>query len=83
MRCSDRSFCNSSFRNSSFDLVTCFADSLNYLIADGDLDRVFAGAAAALVSGGHLICDLNSQAEYNTWDERDIVTLRRPGLPGL
>ncbi|MFL5805075.1 MAG: class I SAM-dependent methyltransferase [Roseiflexaceae bacterium] len=59
---------------SSFDLVTCFADSLNYLTADGDLDRVFAGAAAALGPGGHLVYDLNSEAEYTTWDERDIVT---------
>src|SRR5262249_14541465 len=59
---------------SSFDLVTCFADSLNYQIADGDLDRVFAGAAAALGAGGHLVCDLNSEAEYTTWDDRDVVT---------
>jgi len=60
--------------HSAFDLVTCFADSLNYLAADGDLDRVFAGAAAALGTGGHLVFDLNSEAEYTTWDERDIVT---------
>jgi SAM-dependent methyltransferase len=59
---------------SSFDLATCFADSLNYLTEDGDLDRVFAGAAAALARGGHLIYDLNSQAEYATWDERDSIT---------
>jgi SAM-dependent methyltransferase len=58
----------------SFDLVTCFADSLNYQTADDDLDRVFAGAATALRPSGHLIFDLNSAAEYTTWDERDIVT---------
>src|SRR5262245_14439743 len=29
-------------RPSSFDLVTCFYDSLNYLIDDGDLDLVCA-----------------------------------------
>ena len=61
-------------RRSSFDLVTCFADSLNYLTEDGDLDRVFAGAAGALRPGGRLICDMNSAAEYATWDERDVVT---------
>jgi len=59
---------------SPFDLVTCFADSLNYQTADGDLDRVFAGAAAALGAGGHLVFDLNSEAEYTTWDDRDVVT---------
>ena len=61
-------------RQSSFDLVTCFADSLNYLTEDGDLDRVFAGAAGALRPGGYLICDINAAAEYASWDERDVVT---------
>src|SRR5262245_32361627 len=60
--------------HSSFDLVTCFADSLNYQTADGDLDRVFGGAAAALCPNGYLVFDLNSEAEYTTWDERDVVT---------
>jgi hypothetical protein len=55
-------------------MVTCFYDSLNYLIDDGDLDRVFAGAAAALRPGGHLVFDLNTAAEYATWAERDSVT---------
>lgn len=58
----------------SFDLATCFYDSLNYLLDDGDLDRVFAGVAAALRPGGYLIFDLNADAEYATWDERDVVT---------
>jgi SAM-dependent methyltransferase len=61
-------------RPSSFDLVTCFYDSLNYLIEDGDLDRVFAGVAETLRPGGYLIFDLNTAAEYVTWDERDVVT---------
>jgi SAM-dependent methyltransferase len=58
---------------SSFELVTCFYDSLNYLVDDGDLDDVFAGAAAALRPGGFLIFDINTEAEYITWDERDVV----------
>jgi len=62
------------FRPSSFVLVTCFYDSLNYLIDDGDLDRVFEGAAVALAPGGYLVFDLNTAAEYATWDERDSVT---------
>jgi SAM-dependent methyltransferase len=61
-------------RRWSFDLATCFYDSLNYLVGDGDLDRVFAGVAVALRPGGYLIFDINTAAEYATWDERDVVT---------
>lgn len=57
----------------SFDLASCFYDSLNYLTADRDLERVFAGVRAALRPGGYLVCDLNTEAEYQTWDERDTV----------
>ncbi len=59
---------------SRFDLVTCFYDSLNYVIDDRDLDRVCAGVARFLRPGGYLIFDLNTTAEYATWDERDSVT---------
>jgi SAM-dependent methyltransferase len=62
------------FRPSTFDLVTCFYDSLNYLIEDGDLDRVFAGVARLMKIGGYLVFDMNTTAEYATWDERDVVT---------
>jgi SAM-dependent methyltransferase len=58
---------------SSFDLVTCFYDSLNYLIDDGDLDWACAGAAHVLGPGGYMIFDLNTPSEYATWDERDSV----------
>ena len=59
---------------SRFDLVTCFYDSLNYLIDDGDLDLVCAGVARVLRPGGYMVFDLNTAAEYATWDERDSVT---------
>src|SRR5262249_1811028 len=64
----------SSILNSQFDLVTCFYDSLNYLTDDGDLDRVFAGAAGALRPDGYLVFDINTEAEYTTWDDRDVIT---------
>lgn len=60
-------------RGPSFDLVTCFADSVNYLVENGDLERVFDGVAQVLRSGGWFIFDMNSEAEYKTWDERDVV----------
>src|SRR5262249_26025814 len=58
---------------SGYDLVTCFYDSLNYLIEDGDLEHVFRRAAEQLMPGGHLIFDMNTTAEYATWDERDTM----------
>jgi SAM-dependent methyltransferase len=57
----------------SFDLVTCFDAGLNELTADGDLDRAFGGIADRLRPGGYLICELNAEAEYQPWDERDRV----------
>jgi SAM-dependent methyltransferase len=68
-----QAFSQFSILNSQFDLVTCFYDSMNYLLDDGDLDRVCAGAAAMLRMGGFLIFDLNTAAEYATWDDRDSV----------
>ena len=61
-------------RRSSFDLVTCFYDSLNYLTKGGDLDRVFAGVGQILQMGGYFVFDMNTTAEYATWVERDAVT---------
>jgi SAM-dependent methyltransferase len=63
-----------SILNSQFDVVTCFYDSVNYLTDEGDLERVCAGVARALRPDGYLIFDINTAAEYATWDERDCVT---------
>lgn len=54
-------------------LVTCFGDSLNYLIEDSDLHDVFAGVARVLDPGGHLAFDVNTAAAFQHWDERDLV----------
>ncbi len=58
---------------SSFDLATCFFDSLNYLTADGDLERVFEAVATLLRPGGRLLFDVNTEAEFRTWDMIDEV----------
>lgn len=58
---------------SGFDLVTCFFDSLNYLIGDDDLVRVCAAVATLLRPGGTFVFDLHTEAEFATWDERDEV----------
>jgi len=43
-----------------FDLVTCFFDSLNYLLNVRDLHQAFKGAYQALMPGGFFIFDMNT-----------------------
>lgn len=43
-----------------FDLVTCFFDSLNYLLTVRDLQAAFHGVFAALRPGGYFIFDMNT-----------------------
>lgn len=43
-----------------FDLVTCFFDSLNYLLAVKDLQEAFQNAYQALKPGGYYIFDMNT-----------------------
>ncbi len=43
-----------------FDLVTCWYDSLNYLLEMDDLLRTFAGVHRALREGGLFIFDMNT-----------------------
>ena len=45
---------------SKFDLVTCFFDSLNYLLTVGDLKDAFQNAYDALRPGGLYIFDMNT-----------------------
>ncbi len=56
-----------------FDLVTCFYDSLNYLIGDDDLRMVCSGVGRVLQPGGLFIFDLNTEAEFETWNDIDQV----------
>ncbi len=56
-----------------FDMVTCFGDAINYLTDDGDLSRVFAGIRRALEPDGYALFDVNTEAAFARWDERDLV----------
>ena len=58
-------------RRSSFDLITCLYDSLNYLTGDDDLALTLAGAARLLRPGGRIVFDLNTEHEFARWDESD------------
>jgi SAM-dependent methyltransferase len=63
----------------SFDLVTCFDDSLNYLLDERELAAAFAGMARNLRAGGFAAFDLNSLAAYRTTFASDHVS-ERDGL---
>ena len=44
----------------TYDLVTCWYDSLNYLLEPADLIAAFRGAEAALAPGARFIFDMNT-----------------------
>ncbi|MDW8234776.1 MAG: class I SAM-dependent methyltransferase, partial [Roseiflexaceae bacterium] len=56
-----------------FGLVTCFGDAVNHLTDDGDLRRVFAGISRALEPDGYALFDVNTEAAFAQWGERDFV----------
>ena len=64
----------------SFELITCLYDSLNYLTGDDDLKRLCAAVAQLLTPGGQLVFDLNTEAEYSNWDDRDQVVYDAGGM---
>jgi hypothetical protein len=59
-----------------FDLVTCFDDSLNYLLEDADLAMALASAAANLDRHGLFLFDLNTLLAYRTTFAADSVAER-------
>jgi ubiquinone/menaquinone biosynthesis C-methylase UbiE len=79
-----------SFKN-KFDLVTCWFDSLNYLLELDDLEKTFVGVSRALKKGGAFIFDLNTILElavnwsenktYIFYDEDDRYLIRHHPVP--
>jgi len=71
----------------SFDLVTCWYDSLNYLLILDDLEKTFTGAARALKKGGFFIFDVNTvyglavlwqqESCYIQQDNPDLLEIHR------
>jgi SAM-dependent methyltransferase len=59
-----------------FDLVTCFDDSLNYLLGETDLAHALRGVAANLSPAGIALFDLNTLHAYRTTFARDSVVDR-------
>jgi SAM-dependent methyltransferase len=60
----------------SFELVTCFDDSLNYLLDEGDLERALASIARNLSPTGLALFDLNTLLAYRTTFASDSVRTR-------
>jgi SAM-dependent methyltransferase len=63
-------------RVGSFDLVTCFDDSLNYLLEEADLARALETIARNLSPAGVALFDLNTLQAYRTTFAHDSVTVR-------
>lgn len=54
----------------TFDLITCFYDSLNYLLTEKDLKRCFRAVHDHLNPGGLFICDMNTfHAFRHVWSK--------------
>jgi ubiquinone/menaquinone biosynthesis C-methylase UbiE len=73
------------FKN-KFDIATCWFDSLNYLLREGDLLAAFRGVFRALKSKGYFIFDMNTirGIAYDYWqlspyrcDTDDLLMLHR------
>jgi SAM-dependent methyltransferase len=58
----------------SFDLVTCFDDSLNYLLEEADLASALGSIADNLSPRGLAVFDLNTLLAYRTTFARDSVS---------
>ena len=53
-----------------FDLITCWFDSLNYLLELRDLEETFRGVHRALRRGGFFIFDMNTIYGLVSWREQ-------------
>ncbi len=61
-------------RPSSFNLVTCVYDSLNYLLDERELAACLEGMACVLAPGGLLVADMNTRSflEYD-WGTCEVI----------
>lgn len=64
---------------SSFDLVTCSYDSLNYLLSEDDLGACFVNVARALASNGLFVADMNTR-HFLEHDWEPVIVSEREGL---
>ncbi len=66
------------------DLATCFFDSMNYLVDDGDLPAVFRSVHTALTPDGTFVFDLNTRRRFaEGWGDACIIAADRDDLFGI
>lgn len=66
------------------DLVTCFYDSLNYILSADDLCLVFAGVRRIIAPDGLFVFDLNTREKLSTtWNNSCFVAVDRADLFGI
>lgn len=63
----------------SYDLVTCYADSLNYLTSLADLQTTFTQVAAHLAPGGRFLFDMISLYQADTVYPGYMYNYAQPG----
>ncbi len=61
----------------SYDVVTCWYDSLNYLLTNKELQTTFSGIEQVLQTGGLFIFDMNTIHWLTTLAQRHPVTIER------
>lgn len=66
-----------------FDLVSCFYDSINYLLDDDDLTRTFQGVASVLASSGLFVFDVNTRRKLRLWEQSAFVAIDDDDLFGV
>ena len=60
-----------------YEAVTCWFDSINYLLTEEDLDRAFRGIHRSLKEDGIFIFDVNTIYQLKTkWQENDCYVQR-------
>ena len=64
---------------SAFNLVTCFYDSLNYMLGEDDLAACFRSAARALAPGGLFVADMNTR-HFLEHDWGTCEVIEQPGF---
>lgn len=65
------------FAAGSFDLVTCWFDSLNYVTSEEDLRSAFAEVFRVLVPGGAFVFDMNTVFALSVLWQREGVSIQR------
>jgi len=70
--------------NESFDLVSCYFDSINYLLLEEEIVSCFQAVHALTVPGGFFVFDVPTRWGFTElWDNATHVAIDEPDLFGL